>query len=441
LLKVPIILSVLVVAFCAGPGSPGSGQTDTAIIKVSTEAAARDLFARFGVTLLDSIPELNKYLVKGDAGNMGMLRKDTDVLSLEDDLVAEISERAILNEATVALLDPATVALLDEQDEEWQGQNSVRSSMLRQAGLQKIRFEQSDVLSGDPTTVAVIDTGVDPFHEMLVGSTLPGRNFIDDRRNTDELMDLEPATAALLLQGSGLATLGQAIVAILNPATVALLDPSVIALMNRRPSPYFGHGTLVSGLIHAIAPRALIMPLKVFDASGRGTSFRIAKAIVYATANGARVINMSFSLETFSPLVDDALDYAARQNMVLVASIGNNNSKVDRNYPASSSKVVGVAATDLNDRKAVFSNYGPAADVAAPGEALISAYPAGLYALWSGTSAAAALVSGEAALLLSRKELKADDVTKRILDGVDRLRDRYDLGKGRINLKSALHKL
>ncbi len=402
LLKVPIILSVLVVAFCAGPGSPGSGQTDTAIIKVSTEGAARDLFARFGVTLLDSIPELNKYLVKGDAGNMGKLRKDTGVLSIEDDLVAEISERAILNEATVALLDPATVALLDEQDEEWQGQNSVRSSMLRQAGLQKIRFEQSDVLSGDPTTVAVIDTG---------------------------------------LQGSGRATLGQAIVAILNPATVALLDPSVIALMNRRPSPYFGHGTLVSGLIHAIAPRALIMPLKVFDASGRGTSFRIAKAIVYATANGARVINMSFSLETFSPLVDDALDYAARQNMVLVASIGNNNSKVDRNYPASSSKVVGVAATDLNDRKAVFSNYGPAADVAAPGEALISAYPAGLYALWSGTSAAAALVSGEAALLLSRKELKADDVTKRILDGVDRLRDRYDLGKGRINLKSALHKL
>jgi len=195
---------------------------------------------------------------------------------------------------------------------------------------------------------------------------------------------------------------------------------------------------LVSSLIHAIDPGALIMPLKVFDISGQGSSFRIAKAIVYATTNGARVINMSFSLEAASSLVHEALEYAAKRNMVLVASVGNRNKKVDKNYPASYSKVVGVAATDLSDRKAVFSNYGPAADVSAPGDSLISAYPGGLYAVWSGTSAAAALVSGEAALMLSRKESKADEVMHRIVDKVDTLHDKYQLGKGRINLKSAM---
>src|SRR3989442_12317883 len=104
--------------------------------------------------------------------------------------------------------------------------------MLRQAALQKIGFTPPEVVSGNRITVAVIDTGVDPFHEMLIGSTLPGRNFIDERRNTDELMDLEPATAALLLQLGGRTMRNGAVVTVLNPATVALLDPSLVALMN-----------------------------------------------------------------------------------------------------------------------------------------------------------------------------------------------------------------
>ncbi len=440
-LNVRIALFFFLIVSCFVPAFPGGDPAEIAVIKVMTEAAAKDVAARFGLTVIDSIPELSKYLVKGDAVNMGNARKAPEVLSVESDLVTQVTETAMLNESTVALLDPSTVALLDQQDKEWDGQHPVRSSLLHQAGLQRISFFQQDVLIGDPSIVAVIDTGVDPLHEMLIRSTLPGKNFIDERRSTDELLDLEPATAALLLQAGGRATLNNSVVAVLNPSTVALLDSSLVTLMNRMPSPYFGHGTLVSGLIHALAPNSLIMPLKVFDATGRGTSFRIAKAIVYAAANGADVINMSFRLDTTSPLVGDAIDYAARQNLVFVASIGNNNSKVDKTYPASYSKVIGVAATDLNDRKADFSNFGPAADVAAPGVALISAYPGGLYAVWSGTSAAAGLVSGEAALILSRKDLKTDDVIKRIQGRVDPLHDNYDLGKGRINLKSALKKL
>ena len=241
------------------------------------------------------------------------------------------------------------------------------------------------------------------------------------------------------LQAGGRAALNDTAVSVLNPSTVALLDSSLAKLLNDRPSLYFGHGTMVSSLIHALAPSARILPLKVFDMWGRATSFRIAKAVVFAATNGARVLNMSFSLDTQSPLVQDALTYA--KNTVLVASIGNDNSKVDKNYPASYGKVLGIAATDLNDRKTAFSNYGPVADVSAPGEGLISAYPGGLYAVWSGTSAASALVSGESALLLSRKDWKSDELIKRLIDSVDPLHDRYDLGKGRINLKSALDKI
>jgi subtilisin family serine protease len=440
LLKVRIILAALLASFAIG--SLGVQTVQTAIIEVKSSTDATVLAARFGLTLLDSIPELNRYLVSGDAASLGSLRQGVDIRSIELNFQAEISETAMLNESTVALLDPATVALLDENDKSWDGEHLIRASMLTQPALRRIGFEGANVDSGDPVTVAVIDTGVDPFHEMLMGRTLPGLNLIDERRSTDELFDLDPTTAAMLLKAAGQSTSNRPSLGVLNPSTVALLDPSVVTLLNRVPSLYFGHGTLVSSLIHVVAPTATILPVKVFDASGHGTSFRIAKAIIYATGAGAEVINMSFSLETFSPLVDEALDYAAQRKVVLVASIGNRNSKVDKkyaNYPASYPKVVSVAATNSNDRKALFSNYGPATDVSAPGEALMSAYPGGLYAVWSGTSGAAALVSGEAALLLSRKAQKADDATKRIIDRVDPIHDQYDLGKGRINLHSALH--
>ena len=223
-----------------------------------------------------------------------MLSSVSNVVSVEYDVLLEISERAMLNESTVALLDPSTAGLLLGQDKLWDRQQPAKSAILMQPALQKIGFDPANLQPGNPVTVAVIDTGVDPLHEMLAGSTLAGRNFIDERRSVDELLDLDPATAASLLQAGGRAGLDGAVVAPVNTATVALLNPTVIAMMNS--TPYFGHGTLVSGLIHAIAPNASILPLKAFDASGVGSSFRIAKAIVFAAAQQARVINMSFSL-------------------------------------------------------------------------------------------------------------------------------------------------
>jgi len=438
--RTSLIIVLFVLALVTPAFAPTEDSPRQVIIKLRSGAAANDIADDYESSLVDSIPELNRYLVAGAPGDLAKLRKDSRVLSVEDNVSVEISETAMLNESTVALLDPSTVALLDGQGKLWDYQHPGDSPVLRQPALQKIQVAPWNVVYGDSITVAVIDTGVDPLHEMLLGSTLPGKNFIDERRNTDELMDLDPYTAALLLQAGGRTTPNDTVVSVLNPSTVALLDSSLAKLLNGRPSLYFGHGTMVSSLIHALAPSARILPLKVFDMWGRGTSFRIAKAIIFATTNNARVVNMSFSLDTKSPLVQEALTYAAR-NVVLIASIGNNNSKVDKNYPASYAKVLGIAATDLNDRKTTFSNYGPVADASAPGEGLISAYPGGLYAVWSGTSAASALVSGESALLLSRKEFKSDETIKRVLESVDPLHDRYDLGKGRINLKTALDKI
>jgi subtilisin family serine protease len=429
---------VLIAVLITVPAATSQQSVESAIIKVKSRADALAIANRYDVTVIDSIPEVNKYLVKGTSSNLNLLRRDPNVQSVEYDIATEISETVILNESTAALLDPNNVALLLDGGQTWDGHHWVKSSVFRQPALQKIQFEAT-TLAEDAIIVAVIDTGIDPLHETLIGSTLPGRNFIDERQSTDEMKDLDPTTAALLQQRNLLPANAQTL-AILNPSAIALLPPGVVAAMKQTPTPYFGHGTMVSGLIHAIAPSALIMPLKVFDATGRGTSFRIAKAIVYAVNQGASVINMSFGLEAYSDLVDDAVDYATRSEVVLVASIGNRNSKVDKIYPAADHKVVGVAATDLQDQKAIFSNYGPAADVAAPGEGLISPYPAGLYAIWSGTSASAALVSGEAALLFSRSNWKANEVAKRVGDRVDPLHAKYDLGKGRINLKDALKK-
>ena len=435
LLRLPAILALMIV-FLTAPKLLIAAPIQSAIVEAKPQVNTTTLFAQYGVILLDSIPELNKYLVSGNQSNLQALSKDPNVVSIEYDIQAVISETAMLNESTVALLDPDTVALLDGQGSLWNSQQPNQSTILMQPDFKSIGFAPTNQAAQNPVTIAVIDTGVDPNHEMLLGSTLPGQNFINASISTNELLDLDPTTAALLLQAAGRSGLNEAVLVFVNPATVAMLEQTVIGRISA--TPYFGHGTLVSGLIHAIAPTATILPLKAFGPSGIATSFPIAKAIVYAADHGVAVINMSFNLASYSALVDQAVQYAANRNIVLVAALGNTNSKVDQGYPASYSKVIGVAATDLNNLKASFSNYGGAAAIAAPGDALISSYPGSLYASWSGTSAAAALVSAEAAFLLSHATLTADQVTNLIEQKVDQLNDPpYQLGKGRIDLQSA----
>ncbi len=209
------------------------------------------------------------------------------------------------------------------------------------------------ITRGAGQTVAVLDTGADLSHPALAGRFRPGWNYVDD---TADVTDAP------------------------------------------------GHGTYVSGLVALVAPDAKIIPEQVLDSDGTGNIFVLAEAIFDATADGADVINMSLgtSEKYKSKLLTSAIKAARKKGVVVVAAAGNNGSSRPE-YPAAQPEVIGVAALSRDTTTlASFSDWGDFVDVAAPGEGIVGPVPGGGYAEWAGTSAAAPLVAGQAALLLSR---------------------------------------
>ncbi|MGO9271617.1 MAG: S8 family peptidase [Terriglobia bacterium] len=259
---------------------------------------------------------------------------------------------------------------------------------------------------GSGVVVAVIDTGVDPTHPALQRVLLPGYDFTRDQPGASELSDVDQSTAAVLGQ-STVAVLNQSTVAVLggyavvqlNQSTVAVLGQSTVAVLNGDPLPSeFGHGTMVAGLVHLVAPGAQIMPLKAFSANGTGRLGDVIRAIYYAVNNGANVINMSFSADQISSEMLLAINYAVRSGIICVASVGNNASMMAV-YPASMGNVFGVGSVSATGTLSTFSNYGPdLLTLVAPGEGLITTYPGAQWAAVWGTSFSSALVSGDMAI-------------------------------------------
>ncbi len=228
--------------------------------------------------------------------------------------------------------------------------------------------------------VAVIDTGVDINHPVLVPVLLPGYDFTRRQPGASEWLDLPLDCDAITGQQSG----------------VVILDGKACGA--------FGHGTMTSGVVHLVAPHAKILPLKAFSSNGSGYLSNIIAALYYAVQHNANVVNMSFDLSTPSPALSQAVSYANHANVVLVAAAGNENTSA-RVYPAAiNGYVMGVASTTNWDARSSFSNYG-SADVwiGAPGEYVISTFPGGSYAAASGTSFSSPLVAGTASLLLNAK--------------------------------------
>jgi subtilisin family serine protease len=193
---------------------------------------------------------------------------------------------------------------------------------------------------------------------------------------------------------------------------------------------------MIAGVIHLIAPKARIMPLRVFGPDGRTDTATIIRAIYYAVDHGADVINMSFSTTELSAELARAVDYATRRGVICVASAGN-QARDAESYPASFANVVGVAATDDSDRRSGFSNFGSkVADIAAPGEGILTTYLDGAYAVGWGTSFSTALVSGGAALLLDIDSLDQFEVAETL----SRSADRISRDLGRIDLYDAVQR-
>ncbi len=199
----------------------------------------------------------------------------------------------------------------------------------------------------------------------------------------------------------------------------------------------YGHGTHVSGIISANTNNNLgvagvgygitLLNAKGLGDSGSGYYSWLANCLVWAADNGAKVINMSLGGSADSKLLSDAVEYAWNKGVVLVAAAGNsgNNSP---SYPAYYPHVLSVAATDQNDVKASFSNFGTWVDVTAPGVGIYSTLPNNTnafkqlgYGYGSGTSMASPFVAGLAGLLFSMGSLNNSDVVKLIENNADKI--------------------
>lgn len=237
------------------------------------------------------------------------------------------------------------------------------------------------------TVVAVIDTGVDYTHEDLVGN-----------------MWINPGEIA----GNGIDDDDNGFVDDIHGCSV-VSDPRS---HSGDPVDYMGHGTHVAGIVAATAYNekggvgtafnTSIMAVRAAHYSGTITSTDIAEGVLYAVDNGADIINMSFGGYAYSQIEWDTLAMALHR-CVLVAAAGNDNldSRYYPLYPAAWPFVIGVGALNPDWSKAWFSNYGDAYETAAPGVSIHSTLPGNQYAAYSGTSMAAPVISGMAALVRS----------------------------------------
>lgn len=209
------------------------------------------------------------------------------------------------------------------------------------------------------------------------------------------------------------------------------------------------HATHVAGIIAAnfnksgiagIAPNVKIMPINVFQGN-EASADTVIRAIYYAVAHHADIINMSLGDDSYSYLLESATKYAKSKGVVLVAAAGNSSTFLPM-YPAASEGVIGVSATDRNDRIASFSNYGNYIDLAAPGVDIYSSIAGSTYAAYDGTSMAAPMVSGIAALVRSKNPFLSPSqvetiLKKSTLDLGSKGRDE-DYGYGRIDAYKAV---
>ena len=229
--------------------------------------------------------------------------------------------------------------------------------------LAKIQAPQAWTITAGRTNtiVAVLDSGIDAAHPDLASRVLPGFNFVSG--DTDTADD-------------------------------------------------FGHGTAVAGVVVAtgnnslgilgVSRGCLVMPVKVVDATGYAYYSAVAQGIHYAVDNGARVINISIAGNDASLTLQEAVDYASSNNVLVVAAAGNNGNNLPQ-YPAACSGVLAISATETNDTLAPFSSSGSFIALAAPGDNIwtTQASATAPYGAWRGTSFSSPIVAGTAALALS----------------------------------------
>jgi len=263
-------------------------------------------------------------------------------------------------------------------------------------GIVRLRETQCAYGTSGAGLVAIIDTGIDPRHPALAAVVQPGYDFTRNVGGGDETADFTSTQESA-------AFLDEEKIERVNQESAAFLDQESAAFLDRPGHEAYGHGTMVAGVVHLVAPTAKILPLKAFSADGTAYTSDILRAVYFAVQKKAKVINMSFSRPSTSAELKKALDSATAAGVIAVSSAGNDGVKALR-WPAAFDNVVGVASTSDSDVRSSFSNYGNSLVwLAAPGEGVITTYPKGSYAAVWGTSFSTPLVAGTTALFAGMK--------------------------------------
>jgi subtilisin family serine protease len=248
-------------------------------------------------------------------------------------------------------------------------QSAARETNAEQYAPEKLgAIEAHRLATGNGVTVAIIDSGVDPNHPDLAGAITASYDAADAGKPHPH--------------GTGMA------------------------------------GAIASrGTVVGIAPGAELLAVRAFSASSQsaeGTTLNIIKGLDWAADKGARVVNMSFA-GPLDPRLHDTLAKAAGKGMILIAAVGNAGPNSPPLYPAAEPFVIAVTATDASDALFSGANRGKYIAVAAPGVDVLVPAPDASYQFTTGTSVAAAEVSGVVALLLERNPHLTPKDVRRIL--------------------------
>lgn len=376
--KLGLTLACVLLAACGGGGSattqPGvtvdadDAEPDEVIAKLLRAGDLPGVLGEYRLAQIDQFGSRPIYRLRAAPGTdtedlAKQLRADPRVQYAEENLIAETPEGRRRHVWAIG---------------------GDAGSYATQWSTDALRLSEAHARStGTRVTVAVLDTGVDATHPALAGRLVPGFDFVD--------FDADPS------ETGAVGDLG------------------------------YGHGTHVASLVAQVAPDARIMPIRVLDAQGRGNLWVLAEGLlravdpdgIPATADGASVINLSLGTLRKTELIEDLIDAvdcgddadgdvddddavrcAAGSAAVIVSAAGNSGDETPH-YPAAEQRSgeIAVAASTEAGSLAAFSSRGEWVQLAAPGERIQGAVPGGRWGVWSGTSMAAPMVAGAAALL------------------------------------------
>ncbi|MFY0543625.1 S8 family serine peptidase [Brevibacillus sp. H7] len=386
-----IVASILVPLLGVGFAAPGLAEERTRPEK--QKGIAGELIVRYKQKGTNSSEVLGEKLGFRTVKRMGK----TALVRADESRLAEIA-RKLQNDPDVAFVEPNYVYTIAETSDQPPATND--PMVEEQWGLSAVGAQAAwDKLASwtdqkkDQVIVAVVDTGVDAGHPDLAGRVLPGFNTLDNSTNWTD-------------------------------------DNS--------------HGTHVAGIIAAHADNeegiagvagkenVKILPIKVLDERGWGTTLSIAAGVDKAVEMGADIINMSLGGPGRSKLLEESIKNATDKGVLVVVASGNEFDNAEGYWPAGYAEPMTVASVNSELESSEFSNFGSPVDIAAPGEEVLSTVLYNDYEYYDGTSMATPHVAGVAALVkLAHPEWGAQEI-RAALENTARDLDRpgYDAATG-----------